>query len=77
MEIESGVLITKVDAYSAANERGIFPNGVIVKADKQLISSTGQIKKLVELKKGDVLRLQIKYKEGTRLVFVEVPKEKG
>jgi len=71
MEIETGVLITKVDTYSPAAERGIFPNGIIVKADKQ------QLKKMVESKKGDVIRLQIKYKEGTRLVFMEVPKDKS
>ena len=77
MEIETGVLITKVDTYSAAAERGIFPNGIIVKADKQQLNSTGQFKKMVESRKGDVIRLQIKYKEGTRLVFMEVPKDKS
>jgi serine protease Do len=77
MEIETGVLITKVDTYSAAAERGIFPNGIIVKADKQQLNSTGQLKKMVESRKGDVIRLQIKYKEGTRLVFMEVPKDKS
>jgi serine protease Do len=77
MEIETGVLITKVDTYSSAAERGIFPNGIIVKADKQQLNSTGQLKKMVESRKGDVIRLQIKYKEGTRLVFMEVPKDKS
>ena len=77
MEIDTGVLITKVDTYSAAAERGIFPNGIIVKADKQQLNSTGQFKKMVESRKGDVIRLQIKYKEGTRLVFMEVPKDKS
>jgi hypothetical protein len=32
---------------------------------------------MVESRKGDVIRLQIKYKEGTRLVFMEVPKDKS
>lgn len=51
MEIETGVLITKVDTYSPAAERGIFPNGIIVKADKQQLNSTGQLKKWLNQEK--------------------------
>jgi serine protease Do len=76
-ELENGVLITKVEQYSPASERGVFPTGIIVKADKQEIKSPGQLKKIIDSHRGDVVRLQIRYKEGTRLVFLEIPKEKS
>ena len=72
--VEEGVLITKVDLYSNAFERGLMSEGVIIKVEKQSISSTGQLKKLIESNKGEVLRLQVKYKTGTRLIFLEIPK---
>ncbi|MBS1536401.1 MAG: Do family serine endopeptidase [Bacteroidetes bacterium] len=74
-EVESGVLITKVDQFSEAAERGLFPNAVIVKADKQAIQTPAQLKKAIDSKRGDVVRLQLKTKDGTRLIFIEVPKE--
>ncbi len=74
-DIESGVSISKVDQYSAAIERGLAPNGIILKADKTPVTNPAQFKKLIEAKRGDVIRLQVKYKDGTRLVFLEIPKE--
>jgi serine protease Do len=74
-DVESGVLITKVDQFSEAAARGLFPNAVILKADKQTIQTPAQLKKAIDAKRGDVIRLQLKSKDGTRLVFIEVPKE--
>ena len=74
-DVENGVVITKVDQYSEAAERGLYPNGVITKADKQSIQTPAQLKKAMDAKRGDVIRLQLKTKDGTRLVFIEVPKE--
>lgn len=74
-DVENGVAVTRVDQYSAAIERGLAPNGIILKADKTPIKSPAQFKKLVDAKRGDIIRLQVKYKEGTRLVFLEIPKE--
>ncbi len=74
-EVENGVLITKVDQYSEAAERGLFPNAVIMKADKQSVQTPAQLKKAMDAKRGDVIRLQLKTKDGTRLIFIEVPKE--
>lgn len=74
-EVDAGVAVTKVEQYGSALERGLFPNGIILKADKTPVKSPGQFKKLIESKRGDIIRLQVKYKEGTRLVFLEVPKE--
>lgn len=75
LDIEQGVLVSKVDNYSPASQRGLFPGLAIVKADKQAISKTGQIKKLMKDRQGDVVRLQVKSKDGSRLVFLEIPKQ--
>ena len=74
-DVETGVVITKVEQFSEAAERGLFPNAVILKADKQNIQTPGQLKKAFDAKRGDIIRLQLKTKEGTRLIFIEVPKE--
>jgi len=74
-DVETGVVITKVEQFSEAAERGLFPNAVILKADKQNIQTPGQLKKAFDAKRGDVIRLQLKTKDGTRLIFIEVPKE--
>jgi serine protease Do len=75
LDIEQGVLVSKVDNYSPASQRGLFPGLAIVKVDKQTISKTGQIKKLMKDRQGEVLRLQVKSKDGSRLVFLEIPKQ--
>jgi serine protease Do len=75
LDIEEGVLVSKVDNYSPASQRGLFPGLAIVKADKQAITKTGQIKKLMKDRQGEVLRLQVKSKDGSRLVFLEIPKQ--
>ncbi|GAB1429946.1 DegQ family serine endoprotease [Ignavibacteria bacterium] len=74
-EVESGVAVMRVDQYSSAVERGLVPNGIILKADKTPVKSPAQFKKLIDAKRGDIIRLQVKYREGTRLVFLEIPKE--
>lgn len=72
--VDKGVIINAVERFSEAASRGIVPNGVILKANNQEISTTGQFKKIIEQNAGEVVRLQVKYKDGARLVFIEVPK---
>jgi len=77
LEIEDGVLITKVERFSHASERGLFPGIVIVKAEKQTITKTGQVSKLIKDRQGEVLKLQVRSKDGSRLIFLEIPKIKS
>lgn len=73
-DIDSGVLITRVERYSTAADRGLFPQGVIVKADKEKVKTPKQLEKIIESKKsGEALLLQVKYKDDTRLVALEIP----
>jgi len=74
MGVEKGIVISNVERYGEAASRGIAPNGIILKANNQEISTTGQFKKIIEQNAGEVIRLQVKYKDGARLVFIEVPK---
>ncbi|MFM7156282.1 MAG: PDZ domain-containing protein, partial [Bacteroidota bacterium] len=75
LNIEEGVLITKVEPFSHASERGLMPGLVIVKAEKQSISKTGQINKMLKDRAGEVVKLQVKSKDGSRLIFLEIPKK--
>jgi len=74
LEMTEGALITKVDRYTPAADKGLFPNGVIVKADRKEIKNPGQLKKIIENKKsGDVLLLQVKYADSKRIIALEIP----
>lgn len=73
-EVSSGVVVTKVDNYSAAQERGLQARSVIVKADRKPITSPSQLKKLIESKKaGDVIMLEVKVKDRRAIVSMEIP----
>jgi len=73
-KLENGVAITKVERNGQALQRGIMPNGIITKVDRQKISSVKQLKKLIENKKsGEPLLLQIKYKDSNRIIALEMP----
>ena len=72
--IQSGALITDVQRYSVAADRGLFPNGVIVKADRQDVNSPAELKSILKNKhSGDVVMMQVKYQETNQLVAIEIP----
>ena len=75
LEVEKGVFVSKVEPYSVAGQRGLSSGIAIVKADKQEITKTGQIKKLIKDRQGEVVILQIKTKDRFGLVFLEIPKQ--
>jgi len=72
--VENGVLITDVKRYSVAYERSLFPNGVIVKADRKSIKSISDLKGVIENKeKGEAILLQVKYNDANRIIAIEIP----
>jgi len=77
LDINQGVYVSKVEQYSIARQRDLIPGAVIVKADKQVITTTGQLKKLIKERQGQSIRLDIKTKDRSGLVFLEIPKEKS
>ena len=75
---DHGVLITEVKRFSAASDRGMFPNGVIVEADRIEVKSTRELKDIIEDKKpGDSMLLKVKYPEVTRILAIQIPDSEG
>ena len=75
-DVKNGVYLKSVTKRSLINERGLLPNGVIVKVDGQDINSVKELKKIIDSKKpGDAVLFQIKYKDVTSLVAVEIPEK--
>jgi serine protease Do len=73
-DVENGVVITNVERYSVASDRGLFPNGVITKVDKQTVKSPEQLSDIIRSKKpGEAILLQVKYKDNTQIVAIEIP----
>src|SRR3989339_1971563 len=73
-DVSKGVLVTKVDRFGKAAERGLSPNGVIVKVDRKDVNSPEQLKKHIDSKKpGDAILLQLKYPDASRIVALEIP----
>jgi serine protease Do len=77
LDVQSGVVVSKVTPYSEAAKIGLRPGAVILKADKQTIQSVGQFRDIIAAKRGKALLLQIKDGTVTRIVGLEVPKKDG
>ena len=72
--VKSGVLVSRVKRYSIAEERGLAVKGVIVKADKEPITTPKDLKRVINSKKsGEAVLLQVKYKDSNRIVALEIP----
>jgi serine protease Do len=72
--VDNGVLVTDVKRYSVAFDRQLFPNGVIVKADRKAIKSISDLKEVIESKKkGEAILLQVKYNDANRIIALEIP----
>ncbi len=72
-DVKNGVFITNVKRYSYAQDRGLYPNGVITKVDRKDLTSTSQLQKLLDSKKaGETVMFQVKYKERNQIVALEI-----
>jgi len=72
-DVKNGVYITKVQRFTHASERGLMPNGVIVKVDRKELKSTGELKDILESKKkGETVMFQVKYKERNQIIALEI-----
>ncbi|MFM8568060.1 MAG: PDZ domain-containing protein, partial [Candidatus Kapaibacterium sp.] len=76
-DVSSGVLITKVSSYSEAANQGLQPKQIIVSADRKAITTTQQLKKIIESKNpGDVVLLKVKNQDRTAIISLEIPEKK-
>jgi len=75
LDIESGVLVTDVKRLSPASDRGLFPNAVITEADRKVVKSPADLKKIIDSKKeGEVVILNVKFKDRSQIVALQVSK---
>ncbi|MCS6999743.1 MAG: trypsin-like peptidase domain-containing protein [Bacteroidota bacterium] len=74
LEVNTGVEVTRVERYSEAYMRGLSPRSVILRADRQSIESTGQLRSIIARKKpGEVVVLEVKFEGGKRIVSLNIP----
>lgn len=72
--IESGVVITDVKAFSRAEDYNLQKGLLIVEADKKKVKSVSDLKSVLEAKKGNAVLLKIQDAKGnSRFVGIEVP----
>ena len=65
-KVEYGVIVTEVDRFGEAGERGLQPQDIIIEADKKNIDSIKKLKDIIEAKKsGEALMLRIKDKNNS------------
>lgn len=78
LDIDDGVVITEIEKYSVAAERGLLVGGIIHKADKKQIKTTGELREIIESKKeGDVIGIQMIYRSVNTFVALTVPQKEG
>lgn len=72
-DVKNGVYITRVQRFTHAADRGLMPNGVIVKVDRKELKTTGELKDIINSKKkGETVMFQVKYKERNQIVALEI-----
>lgn len=72
--VDNGAFISEVKRNSIAASRALATNGVITRFDKESVKSPKQLKNLIEAKKpGEAFMLQVRYKDNTRMIAIEIP----
>jgi serine protease Do len=73
-DVENGVIITDVKAFSRAEDQRLFVGLVIVEADKTPVKNVDDLSELIEAKKGSALLIKVIDNQGnTRFVGLEIP----
>jgi serine protease Do len=74
LKVENGVLITEVKPHTKAYDQRIAKDQIIVEADNKKIKNVGELKEIIEKKKGSAVLLRLQDGAGnTRFAGVEVP----
>jgi serine protease Do len=72
--VSSGVVITKVESFSKAEDQKLFNGLVIVEADKKKVTDVNSFEKIIDSKKGKAVLLKVQDKDGnSRFVGLEIP----
>ena len=74
LNVNDGILITKVESFSKAEDQRLGSGLVIVEADKKKISDVSAFEKIIDGKKGKAVLLKVQDKDGnSRFVGLEIP----
>lgn len=75
-EVDKGVLVTEVKSLGEASSRGLTKNDVILEVDRKEVSSSKELKEIIEKRKpGDSILLRVKKSNGqTSFLAVQMPK---
>lgn len=72
--VDNGVIVTEVKNYGKAFNQRIGQGLVITSADRKEINSVGELKSIIEKKKGDAVLLRVVDDKGnSRFVGLEIP----
>lgn len=72
--INSGIIITKVENFGKAAEQRLGSGLVILEADKKKINDVSAFEKIVNSKKGKAVLLKVQDKDGnSRFIGLEIP----
>jgi len=76
-DVKNGVFVSNVRRFSPAAERNLQQGCVIIKADREDIKTTGQLKKIIESKKsGETVLLNLRLRSSNNvsvMVVLEIP----
>lgn len=73
-DVKNGVIISDVERFSIAADRGMFRGGVITKVDNEKIKSPKHLKKILDnVASGDVVLMYLKYRDNNQIVAIELP----
>jgi serine protease Do len=73
-KVDNGVIITDVKAFSRAQDQRLFPNLLILEADRKQVNNVDDLNKIIEDKKGSAVLLKVQDIQGNvRFVGIQVP----
>jgi serine protease Do len=73
-DVENGVIITDVRAFSRSEDQRLFAGLVIVEADKTPVKDVEVLSDMIESKKGSALLIKVIDNQGnTRFIGLEIP----
>jgi len=73
-EVKNGVIVTQVERFSPAADRGLFRSGVITHIDKEEVKSPGQLENIIKSKEsGEVILVEVRYPERNQIIAIQIP----
>jgi len=72
-KVKNGVIITKVEPFSEAYDKGIRENDIIIEADRKPVRNVDDLKKIIQSRKsGEVILLRLRSSAGNRFVGLKI-----